>query len=404
MNKKLFKLITMIILLAYTLTFLGCQKTETKNDLQTTFNEEMIEANQKFAINIFKTLQVEEKGKDIFISPFSISTALTMALKGAKGETLEEMRQVLELNDISESDINDYYKGVLDNLNNYKGDVELAIKNSVWIKEGENIKQEFIDNMETIFDSYVNELDFSKSESVETINSWIEEATNEKIKDMLKPPISPDVIMYLINAIYFNGDWKYEFDEDKTFEAEFVSETGDTTKVNMMNSKMNIDYYKEDRFQAIRLPYKEKDLSMLVFLPQEGIEIGDFISNFNLEVLSKTLTNLEIFEELIVQIPKFKIEYGTKLLNNPLISLGMELPFSAQADFSKIREGLMISRVMHKSFIEVNEQGSEAAAATIVELQETAALEPEIFRADRPFVFLIYDKNSSTILFIGKNS
>jgi len=404
MNKKLLKLITMIILLAYTLTFLGCQKSETKNDLQTTFNEEMIEANQKFALNIFKTLQVEEKGKDIFISPFSISTALTMVLKGAKGETLEEMRRVLELNDISESDINIYYKDILENLNNYEGNIELAIRNSVWIKKGESIEQEFIDDMENIFSSYVKELDFSKTESIETINSWIEEATNEKIKDMLKQTIPPDVIMYLINAIYFNEDWKYQFDEDKTFTTEFASENGDAINVDMMNSKMNIDYYKEDKFQAVRLPYNEKDLSMLVFLPQEAIKIGDFISNFDLEILNKTLTNLEIFEELIVQIPKFKIEYGTKLLNDPLKSLGMNLPFSAQADFSRIREGLMISRVMHKSFIEVNEQGSEAAAATIVELQETAALEPEIFRADRPFIFLIYDQNSSSILFIGKNS
>jgi serpin B len=143
---------------------------------------------------------------------------------------------------------------------------------------------------------------------------------------------------------------------------------------------------------------------MLVFLPKKDIKTDDFIKDFNVELFNNTINNFSIEEDLIVQIPKFKIEYGTKLLNNQLKQMGMNIPFSSQADFSRIREGLMISRVLHKSFIEVNEKGSEAAAATIVEIQETIAMEPEVFRADRPFIFMIYDEISKTILFLGKNT
>lgn len=401
MIKKLFLI---SILCVYLLTIVGCNEGSVEPITVNELDEQMIKANQKFAFDIFKALQREDQGKDIFISPLSISTALSMTLKGADNETKSEMENVLKVNNISEDVINEYYQNLLQVLNDYQGDIDLSIQNSIWVKQGEEIKQEFIEEMESIFNAPIEELDFSKNESVDIINNWIEEATNGKIKDMLKPPLPPNAIMYLINAIYFNANWQYEFDPEETFEADFTTENDEVIKVEMMNQKMDTDYYENDAFQAIKLPYENEDLTMMIFLPDLDISIDEFISNFDRDSFLNALDNFSEYEDLIVQIPKFKIEYGTKLLNDSLKSLGMEIPFSSQADFSKIRESLMISRVLHKSFIEVNEEGSEAAAATIVELVETAALEPQMFRADRPFVFLIFDNKTESILFMGKHS
>ncbi|MFO8140879.1 MAG: serpin family protein [Marinobacter sp.] len=267
------------------------------------------------------------------------------------------MEVALNVNGIDEEILNEYYQALLQTMNSYQDDIDLSIKNSIWVKQGEEIKQEFIEEMEFIFDAPIEELDFSKEESVKTINNWIEEVTNGKIKDMLQAPLPPNAIMYLINAIYFNANWQYEFDPERTFEADFITENNESVKVEMMSQKSNIDYFKNDSSQAIKLPYENEDLSMMVFLPKPDISVNDFINNFDRDSFIKTTDNFTEHEDLIVQLPKFKIEYGTKLLNDSLKSLGMEIPFSSQADFSKIREGLMISRVLHKSFIEVNEEG-----------------------------------------------
>lgn len=392
------------ILLMYLFTIVGCQDQGTEPIINEQLDEQMVKANQEFAFDIFKALQREDRGKDIFISPLSISTALSMTLKGAKDETKQEMENVLNVDNIREDILSEYYQSMLQVLNDYQGDIDLSIQNSIWVKQGEKIEQEFIEEMESIFNAPIEELDFSKEDSVDKINDWIADATNEKIKDMLKPPIPPNAIMYLINAIYFNANWQYEFDPEETFEADFTTESSKVVKVDMMNQKMDTPYFKNDSFQAIKLPYVNENLSMMMFLPNSDTSINEFIINFDSDIFLTAINNFSEYEELIVQIPKFKIEYGTKLLNDSLKSLGMEIPFSSQADFSKIREGLMISKVLHKSFIEVNEEGSEAAAATIVELVETVALEPEIFRADRPFIFMIYDSETESILFMGKHS
>ncbi len=219
---------------------------------------------------------------------------------------------------------------------------------------------------------------------------------------MLEPPIAPDVIMYLINAIYFKGDWSEEFDPKDTREETFTTYEGKEQTVSMMSRTGKIDYAEGDDYKAVRLPYGKGKVSMYCVLPDEDMTIDDFIDNMTIGTWDEIRNKMSEVEELELKIPKFKIEYGIKKLNDSLIALGMGEAFTDRADFSGIMDNVSISRVLHKAVIEVNEEGSEAAAATVVEIRETAAMEPIRFIADRPFLFFISDDESGTILFMGK--
>jgi serpin B len=253
----------------------------------------------------------------------------------------------------------------------------------------------------TYYNTEVTTLDFSKDSAADTINGWIEDATKGKIERMLEPPIQPDVVLYLINAIYFKGKWTTPFDKDDTRDGTFTNSHGQQQTVPMMYRKDTIEYFEGDSYKAVRLPYGEGRLSMVCILPSEETDISALLEGMDETKWEEVRAGLAETEDVIVQIPRFKLEYGVKELNDSLISLGMEEAFSPYADFSGIREGIFINRVLHKAVIEVNEQGSEAAGATVVEMNESAAMEPVTFITDRPFLFLIVDDTTGTILFLG---
>lgn len=388
----------------------GCSISSNQNSNQNlTFDKEKIDfdvvkGNTQFAFDVFKQLNREDSGKSIFISPLSISTALSMTYQGAKGTTKDAMAQALRYKDIDMNVLNESYKNLLRYLTQIDSKVELNISNSIWIRKGEEIKEDFLSVNRDVFDADANELDFSKEDSANKINEWISEATKGKIQKMISPPISPQVVMYLINAIYFKGDWTEQFEKKNTFSTKFHTEDGNTKDIMIMNRKGEVEYVKGDNYKAVRLPYGKEKVSMYCILPDKGVSINSFIEDMNIDKWKEIREGIIKTRDVTLQIPKFKLEYGIKNLNDSLTALGMGEAFEESADFSGIRENIFISRVLHKAVIEVNEEGSEAAGVTVVEMVESAVMEPITFIANRPFVFFIADDETGTILFMGKLS
>ncbi|MTI65822.1 MAG: serpin family protein [Firmicutes bacterium] len=356
----------------------------------------------EFAFDIFKELNSADTNKNIFISPISISTALSMTYQGAKKTTKEAMAEGLRYEGIDKNTLNETYKNLLIYLKQADSKVKIDINNSIWINKGEKIKEDFINANKDVFDAYIKSLDFSKKNSADKINGWISDSTNKKIEKMINPPIDPSVVMYLINAIYFNGDWAEGFDKDKTFETEFKLENKGIKKVSMMKRKGEVEYLEKDNYKAVRLPYGDGKLSMYCILPKEGKKLKELISKMNTNMLENINKDIVKTDDVIIQIPRFKIEYGVKKLNDSLTKLGMGEAFEMDANFNGIREGIFINKVLHKAVIEVNEKGSKAAGATVVEMKEAASLNPKRFIANRPFMFIIRDDEYGTILFMGK--
>ncbi|MCG8501873.1 MAG: serpin family protein, partial [Firmicutes bacterium] len=237
------------------------------------------------------------------------------------------------------------------------------------------------------------------------INKWISDATKGKIQKMIAPPISQDVLMYLINAIYFKGEWTEQFDKKHTFSRKFRAGNGETKKVMMMSRKGEVAYGQGDDFKAVRLPYGNGKTAMYCILPDEAASINQFIAGIDGAKWNTIKKSLSQTEDVTVQIPRFKMEYGIKNLNDSLTALGMGEAFHGSADFSGIsgiRDDIFIGNVLHKAMIEVNEEGSEAAGVTVSEIQKTAIVEPITFIGDRPFVFVIADEDTGTVLFVGK--
>ncbi|KUO62899.1 MAG: proteinase IV [Gracilibacter sp. BRH_c7a] len=365
----------------------------------------VIDGNTRFAFELFKQLDTEDGEGNIFISPLSISTALAMTYQGAAASTKEGMAEALGYSGIEDTKLNESYQNLLPYLNGLDDKVQLNISNSIWVREGEEIRQDFLTANRDIFKASVTPLDFGEAKAADQINHWISEATNKKIEKMINSPISPDIIMYLINAIYFKGDWTEQFDPKHTFQTRFKAENGSMNDIMMMQRTGKVAYGQGDGFQAVRLPYGSGKAAMYCILPGEDIPINDFIATLDGEHWQVIRDSIRERDEVNLQLPRFKLEYGIKNLNAGLTALGMGEAFTDKADFSGIGDNICISRVLHKAIIEVNEEGSEAAAATAVEMTLTGApAEPLAFIADRPFVFVIADDETGTILFMGKLS
>jgi serine protease inhibitor len=362
---------------------------------------EIIEADQQFAFELFGEVCSLSEEENIMISPLSVSCALGMTMNGSAGTTLDAFYDVLHFGDLTNAEVNESYKDLMDQLVRLDDKVQFSIANSIWYKLGYNVLEDFVTTNRTWFDAEVRQLDFSDPQSVDIINGWIEEKTNDKIQDMLDF-IPPDAVMYLINAIYFNAKWKYQFDKKDTYQGNFHLADGSTSPANFMKINGAFSRTVTEDFSAVEMPYGDSSYSMVVILPAEGKTTGDLLSGMDISGWNSLYSSLST-GNVQIELPRFK--YGFKdLLNDPLINLGLGIAFSGGADFSRITPGggLFISRVIHQSFIDVQEEGTEAAAATIVELRETSAGGPSTFRADRPFIYLIKENSTGAILFMGK--
>ena len=364
---------------------------------------EIIEADKAFGFELFREIYSLSDKDNLMISPLSVSYALGMTYNGAAGTTLDAFNDVLHFDDLTSQEVNESYKDLMGQLVTLDDQVQFSIANSIWYKLGFQVLSEFIATNQEYFDAAVEEIDFYDPQTVEVINQWIEDKTNGKIKDMLDY-IPSDAVMYLINAIYFNAQWKYEFDKDKTREDNFYLEGGSVHPADFM--KVNGDFYytSNEDFQAVELPYGDSSFSMVVMLPANEQTVSDLVEVLDTEHWDSWFEN-SVMRNVQVELPKFK--YGFKsLLNEPLSNLGLEVAFSGAADFTRIRAlgGLFISRVIHQTFIDVQEEGTEAAAATIVEVSYTSAggNGPLIFRVNKPFLYVIKENSTGAVIFMGK--
>lgn len=370
----------------------------------------LVSANTKFAFDIFKKLLIEDMNKNIFISPLSISIALAMTYNGAEGTTKDAMAKTLNFGNMTLEDINQKYSDLIESLENVDQAVKLLISNSVWMKKefAPVVKSSFLQNVGTSYDSEVFTRDFGSPQTVYEINGWVDKRTEGKIKEIMRD-VSPELVMLLINAIYFKGTWITEFDKAKTQQQDFFLPDGETVKVDMMTTTGNFSYYSGENCEIARLPYGRDKVAMYIFLPKEGVSLDSFIASMNQTLHDEYINRLQSPDDLIVKMPKFEVEYGVKRLNNVLKMLGMKIAFDpVQANFggiaSTISENLYISYVDHKAVIEVNEEGTEAAAVTVVGIGITSVSpsSPPSFVVDRPFYYEIRDDRSGSILFMGE--
>ena len=389
----------------------SCEKTEVEEPGPKEINltqkgKILVEADNLFGINLFQeVLEAEEPEKNVMISPLSVSLALAMTYNGADGDTKEAMEKTLELNGLTVDEINENYKMLIDALASVDPKVLMSIANSIWYEQTFEVEQDFINVNQNYFNAEVSPLDFINPDAVITINNWVADKTNEKITEIINE-IPPLAVMYLINAIYFKGIWKYEFDESDTEEKPFYLSDGTTKDVPMMVQEASFNYFSNDFIQAVEMPYGTGNYSMIIMLPQYNKTLHDIIDQLSNENWNSWLSEFYEAEKVQIHLPKFKFEYKN-LLNDELINMDMGIAFSGSADFSKINplEQLFISRVIHKSFIEVNEEGTEAAAVTAVEISLTSAGGGETaipFYVNQPFVFAIKEKYTNTIVFLGR--
>lgn len=364
---------------------------------------DLVKNQRTFGYQMFKELEQEDQDKNIFISPFSISTALSMTLNGADGNTRTEMLDALAQEGWNIDSLNEAYQTLIEVLGHLDEEVQLEIANAIFSKEGFEVKAPFLNTMENAYNSEVQSLDFFDPGSVDIINNWVDVKTHGLITSIINE-ISPDAVMFLLNAIYFKGNWQQEFDPNLTSEGPFYLENGLQVLNDMMTfeGKITVPYYVNDDFQAIDLAYGDSIYSMTILLPKEGVSTNTIVNHLNEELWQEVINGMSS-NKMYVQIPKFEMGYEKKL-NKYLQNLGMIDAFNGNADFSNINDAyqLFISFVKHKSFIKVDEVGTEAAAVTIVGVEATSANLNEYFTANKPFVFAIRDNQTGSILFWGK--
>ena len=352
-----------------------------------------------FAFGLFQEVVSNDGSDVVFISPMSASLALSMTANGASETTQQEMLSALGF-DCSIKELNEYNRSVMDLFASEPDVVELNAANSIWVSDAFPLKGRFCRKVRKNYDAMVTNLDFADPASVSVINRWCADNTAGRIDKMIEA-IDPTTQLYLLNALYFKGLWTSPFDAALTREDTFHGDSNDS-QVKFMHNKAYFPYYSGTEGSMVELPYGEEgNFVMDVLMPADGISVDDFVSALDKELLDKLSGSLQT-DEIRLTLPSFKAEYEITL-NDVLQRLGMKEAFTSSADFSAMsKDNLMISEVKQKTFIEVNEEGSEAAAITSVGMMRTSlGPEPFSFTVDRPFVFLIRERTSGTLLFMG---
>lgn len=378
------------------------QREETINratrDLTGGNSARIVESTNDFGFRLLQEVDSDPEG-NVMVSPLSIATALSMTMNGAKGRTREEMQKVLGVNKFSVEQINEAHSSMRELLGSADpAKSSLRIANSIWSKQGVQFETEFLSQNANSFNAKIGEVDLTKPEGYRQINEWVKSATEGKIPSIISEDPDPDLRIVLVNAIYFKAGWKDQFDKENTKSGVFQSPKQPST-VDFMTRSGKYGYAKHDWATIVSLPYAETRFDMILALPPEKGDFDKFVKKFASEKsLSPGAT-----QQILLTVPKWKSSYE-KELKSALTKLGMGNAFSDDADFSLLKkdEKLSISKVVHKSFVEVNEEGTEAAAATGVQVGTTSApAEPTIVRFDRPFAYAIRENKTGQILFLG---
>ncbi len=370
----------------------------------------VVDGNNKFAFKLFQQVQGGTTGTNQFYSPFSISTALAMVYAGARNETALQMSQTLNF-DLSDK-FHSKYKHLLDRMKaGTEGKIKLNIANGLWAQKNFQFLDSYFGIVKSNYHSELKNVDFTDDIKRETtrkeINSWVERNTNNKIKNILsQDDLTALTRLVLVNAIYFFGDWASPFKNSSTIHDKFSLIDGTHTTVPFMNQHGRYNYYEDSKIKALEIPYTDNKASMVIFLPNTTDGIAALAKTFEFNYYQNILESLQN-TDVRLSLPKFKIDFKLEL-GTTLSQMGMSLAFSPDsADFSGMtgKPNLFISKVIHKAFINVDEKGTEAAAATAVVMTMTMSPrqpEAKIFDADHPFLFLIKDNTTGSILFMGK--
>lgn len=395
--------------IALTVAFSSCEKDNPKPNLTPKNIElsakaaEVISNSNEFGIELF-TKTVEGENENLMLSPLSASTALTMLLNGCGGDTYTQLKSTLKYPEsMTIAEVNEAYKGLVGQLLDADPKVNLSLANAIFYRNGFEVKPTFLNTMSASFDAYIKGLDFSLPSALTTINGWASDNTNGKIPKVLDE-ISGDAVMFLMNALYFKGDWSYQFDKSLTDNRPFYFDNGTSANVTTMMGEVGARFVYGDSYKVAELPYGRTNFTMIVIVPDETLE--SFYSGFSPQTWNSITSSLDSYPEFgttEVYMPKFKFSYE-KYLNDQLISMGMIDAFSPSlADLSGISDAsIFVSFVKQNTFVDVNEEGSEAAAVTTIGVEITSGPGTSVFTVDKPFVFAIRERTTNTLMFIGQ--
>ncbi|MFS0727024.1 serpin family protein [Paenibacillus sp. 1P07SE] len=373
------------------------------SDLDPAFAEDQL----AFAFDLYRELQPHKDNPqdNDTISPVSIATALSMTMNGAATDTLTEMEQALHSTDRTAEARNLGYEVLADLLTHSGKGAQVSLANSLWMREPLQFKDDFLTKNQSHYNTEMTSLNFADDDATKRINSWVREQTAGKIQQMFEHPIDDETILLLLNTVYFKGTWQQEFKPESTRTGSFTTAAGQQQDVSMMHNGGYFSYVQADGMQMIRLPYKDSGLGMIVILPDEQLTLDALLGKLSPEQWQTWKAGLDSRQGHI-GLPKFKLE-SQYVLNDTLQALGMRQAFDVgQADFTpmiELEENVFIGEVKHKTFIEVDEKGTEAAAATSVGMEAGSAQPEDPFDmvVDRPFFFAIEDERTSALLFMG---
>jgi serine protease inhibitor len=369
----------------------------------TAAEQAVVRGSNAFAFRLLNEVLARDTTENTILSPLSASLALGMTANGARGETLDSMLAVLGFRGLDADELNRSAKGISDLILKLDPKVDMRVANSVWANEGFPFHESFFEAVRQWYDAEARTLPFADPATLGIINGWVQANTGGKI-DKILDVIPPQAVMYLINALYFKGDWTYRFDPARTRPADFTTVAGERTAVKLMDQIAELPYAEVDGVQLVELPYASGGFAMTLVLPAPGQRIDDVARGLDAGRWAEWVAALEK-QEVQVQLPRFRAETD-KVLNDPLIALGMGIAFGlGAADFSGLSPAgrdLAISMVRQKTFIQVDELGTEAAAVTAVEISRTSMPARPVFRADRPFLLAIRERSSGALLFLGR--
>jgi Serine protease inhibitor len=370
----------------------------------TQIQREKADADNSFAFKMFNEVSKLE-GSNTFFSPFSLNMAMGMIYNGSSGNTRDELVKSLGIENFSESDINKYYKKISQSLMEIDPVTDLVVANSIWYRNSFTVKAPFIEISKKYFDADVLALDFNNSNAAGMINKWCSDKTRNKFGQIVSNPLPNGLMMYLINALYFKSKWEKgkEFEKSKTKSDYFTKSNSEKIKVNMMEQTTSLSYYADEHLQCVELPYGNNAFSMIAILPSENKDLNKLIEYLCNDKWGNIVNSMQQ-ERVWLKLPRFRIECNFRLIQ-PLMNLGIEQIF--KGGFENISDTpFWVSEIRQKTFVEVNEEGTEASALTTVFMIGYAGLskpkEPIHFFADRPFLFLIREKSTGVILFVGR--
>ncbi len=370
----------------------------------TAMGPEVIANGNDFGVELF-TKVAREENKNLMLSPLSASAALTMLLNGCNGDTYNQLKETLKYPaNMTMGEINEVYRSLVAQLLVIDPKVKLALANAIFYRQNFSVKGPFLNTMSTDFDAEIAGLDFSLPSALTTINKWASDNTNGKIPKVLNE-ISGDAVMFLMNALYFKGDWSYQFDEELTSNKPFYTDGSNSVDVSTMKGDVGSRVTSGTDYKAIELPYGCTNFTMVVVVP--GGTLSDFIASFDAEkwsTITSAFDDQEEFGKLTVYMPKYKFSYE-KYLNDQLQSMGMLDAFiPGVANLSGISDAsIFVSFVKQNTFVEVDEKGTEAAAVTTIGIETTSfPPQPREFVIDKPFVFAIRERTTNALLFIGQ--